>query len=975
MIRSLIKLSSNQKAGLLVLFLYLSCVLNAQSVSEWYAGAQLRIDTLRKGTFGIKILDRNGQPFSGAFSVRMIKHEFPFGVAFDLYEGQTDHGHAYSTASPIVAETDAEIYSTERYDSFLAYAIPVEKGKDYRLTLKFAEIYFNSRGLRKFDVFVEGERFLSDFDVFDAAGGKNIAVDTNLRITPTDTLIHIEMVSSIDNTAIKGIEISDPEGDTLIRINCGGGALTTQDGHFYQDDKFFFDQDAAWPPTEEQWMKAVMPEYFNYGVSGNSFKWSGIQPRHTAPDYTAFDNAVRWTRSIGWELRAHTLLWGAYDYEDDHPLPRWVKDLPTAQAITDTCRMRVIREVSRYRGIIREYDVMNEPLHATYLSSVVGDSINWNCFKWARSADPDAELYINEYNVEYYWGDAEKYRDLIKKIIAMGGPVTGVGVQAHFWQGMRPDITEFVTRLNIIAQAGLPIKLTEFDNGDISQEDQAADLIKVITIAFSHPAINGIIFWNLSDNATWRPNAGLFGKDRKPKLAADTLLYYTRKLWATSFDTVAAGDTATTFSAYYGHYAVEVNFGDTVKIFHIPCLKANKDSVFVLHEQDGVLKGPVFEEVHLLNDTSLMIVFSQPLKGGSVNKGNFRFFSDNAIRIRNAETDPENNRQVKITLNGNVTPGDYLSVSYSPGTLSSEDGGKADAFGPVPVINLTTGLTNAAVTHNGEIIEVIFNAKVIGLPGNQSSFLVTVNGIPVTVNSLDYKDQDSGTILLTLDYPVMKGNRVTVRYTRGTLSSTHGFLCQSSPAILASNIWPSLVSVKVNTAGTQIEAVFDMLLQNVIQNKDSFLITANGKDVMINSISEYGTDSAKILFTLAGTIYKHQKVALSYQPGNIMAYNGNQLGMITNAPATNNSVAVGVGQLNTGICSVYPNPASAFISVTTGTDDFTVSIFNNQGVLMFNEPGTSGSMIIDVASFARGMYYVMILDIHGNIFAQKIVLN
>jgi len=289
-------------------------------------------------------------------------------------------------------------------------------------------------------------------------------------------------------------------------------------------------------PTEEQWMKAAMFKYFNYGVSGNSFKWSGIQPQHTAPNYTAFNNAVNWTRKVGWELRAHTLLWGAYNYEDDHPLPRWVKDLPTPQAITDTCKMRVIREMTKYKGIVKEYDVINEPLHATYLQSVVGDSINWNCFKWARSADSTANLFSNDYNVEYVWGDAKKYRDLILKIKENGGPVTGVGMQCHFWNGLRPNIADFITQINIVAEAGLPIKFTEFDyGGDLTQAQQAEDFVKVLKIGFSHPSVNGIIYWGLCDKNVWRENTGLFDKNHKPKLAADTLLYFTKKLWATKF--------------------------------------------------------------------------------------------------------------------------------------------------------------------------------------------------------------------------------------------------------------------------------------------------------------------------------------------------------------------------------------------------------------------------------------------------------
>jgi hypothetical protein len=60
---------------------------SAQSYATWFNKAQERIDTLRKGNFGIQVVDKNEQPFTGSVSVRMRKHEFPFGIAFDFYEG------------------------------------------------------------------------------------------------------------------------------------------------------------------------------------------------------------------------------------------------------------------------------------------------------------------------------------------------------------------------------------------------------------------------------------------------------------------------------------------------------------------------------------------------------------------------------------------------------------------------------------------------------------------------------------------------------------------------------------------------------------------------------------------------------------------------------------------------------------------------------------------------------------------------
>jgi GH35 family endo-1,4-beta-xylanase len=687
------KLNKTKSLLLLMIFLSGSYLFSgqatAQSYAAWYNSAQQRIDTLRKGSFGIKVVDKNGQPFTGNVSVRMKKHEFPFGIAFDFYEGSASMGNSYSTSSTIQAKTDKEIYKTERWSTNLAYAIPVAKGKEYKVTLKFAEIYASAKNARLFDVTVNSQLFLDNYDVFAAANGKNIAVDTSVITTADDGYIYIELNASKDNAAIKGIVIDEKGGANVVRINCGGPALTTADGNAYKTENGYFDPEANTVASKEQWMQSAMYRYFNYGVTGNSFKWSGIQPQHTAPNYSNFENAVRWTQKVGWDLRAHTLLWGG---NDAHSMPDWVRSLPTPKAITDTCKMRVQREVSRYRGVVKEYDVINEPLtgHADWLRKTVGDSILWNCFKWARAADPDARLFINDYNVEYNWGQAAEYLDLIKKIKANGGPVTGVGIQAHFWDCCRPNIDELVKNLDIIAQAGLPMRLTEYDWGkDLTEKQQVDDFVKVLTVAFSHPSINGMISWGLSDDGAWRENSGFFTAKCKPKLAADTLLYYTQKKWATNFDAAITGGTPLEFKAFYGDYEIEVAFGNTVKIFTIPCLKANKDSVFVLNEATARLKGPELMSKKLVNLNSVRLEFDKPIKSGSLKRSNFKFFSNTKVGLNAIQPDPQNPNAVILTLSTNVTKGDYISVSYFPGNLMAEDGSKAKAFGPESIFNPT----------------------------------------------------------------------------------------------------------------------------------------------------------------------------------------------------------------------------------------------------------------------------------------------
>lgn len=717
----------------LLLFNYTS---NGQSFAGWYNNAQSRIDTLRKGNFGIKIIDKNGQPYSGNVSVRMKKHEFPFGIAFDFYEGSANMGNSYSTSSNVQAKTDKEIYKVERWNKNLGYTIPVENGKDYKITLKFAEIYANTANFRLFDVLVEGKLFLNDFDIFKEAGGKNIAIDTSTIISVNDGFVNIELNASKDNAAIKGIVIDEVGGENVIRINCGGSALTTSDGNNYVSESGYFDPEANTVASKEQWMQATMYKYFNYGVTGNSFKWSGVQPNHTAPDYRNFENALRWTQKVGWKIRGHNLLWGG---NDAHSMPDWVRKLPTTQAFIDTCKMRVIRDVTRYKGLISEYDVINEPLsgHADWMRKTHGDSIIWNSFKWARSADPDAGLFVNDYNVEYNWGQAAEYRDLILKMKEMGAPVTGVGMQAHFWDCCRPNIDELVKNVNIVASAGLPIRFTEYDyGGNLTQAQQAADFIKVLTIAFSHPSITGMICWGLSDDGAWRENTGFFDADHKPKLAADTLLYYTKKKWATNFDSTIENGNTLDFNAYYGDYEIEVPFGDTVKVFTIPCLKVNKDSVFTLYEKDARLKGPQFTGNELVEKNLVRVFFDKPIDGSSLVRSNFKFFSTTQVGLNSVEIDPDHENAILLSLSKDVTRGDYISVSYFPGSLAAIDGSKADAFGPEAIANPKSPV--AATIFNERMLKVYPNpvTSVLNIEYDKVPYQVSLyNSLGVLVQS------------------------------------------------------------------------------------------------------------------------------------------------------------------------------------------------------------------------------------------------
>jgi len=116
--------------------------------------------------------------------------------------------------------TPAEIFSTERYDLFggeeMKWDIPVTPGP-YEVRLYFAETFLGAALIngRVFDVSIEGELVLDDYDVF-ADVGAFTGVMKSFLVTSDDNL-DIDLDRIIENPAIKGIEIiSLQEPDILL---------------------------------------------------------------------------------------------------------------------------------------------------------------------------------------------------------------------------------------------------------------------------------------------------------------------------------------------------------------------------------------------------------------------------------------------------------------------------------------------------------------------------------------------------------------------------------------------------------------------------------------------------------------------------------------------------------------------------------------------------------------------------------------
>ena len=88
-----------------------------------------------------------------------------------------------------------------------SYNFPVPTEARYKVILYFAELNKFSPGLRLFDVVVEGNKVLENFDVFVEAGGANKAFAREFTTEVTDGLLEIDFVAQKENAKISAIQI------------------------------------------------------------------------------------------------------------------------------------------------------------------------------------------------------------------------------------------------------------------------------------------------------------------------------------------------------------------------------------------------------------------------------------------------------------------------------------------------------------------------------------------------------------------------------------------------------------------------------------------------------------------------------------------------------------------------------------------------------------------------------------------------
>lgn len=125
----------------------------------------------------------------------------------NVWSGDTyfNGGSTYSTTASINNTPDPRLYQTVRYGAF-SYVIPMANGAA-TVNLKFAEPYFTSAGKRVFNVSVNGQTVLANFDVIAQAGSAYAALDRKFTTNVTNGQLTIQFTPVVDHALVNAIEI------------------------------------------------------------------------------------------------------------------------------------------------------------------------------------------------------------------------------------------------------------------------------------------------------------------------------------------------------------------------------------------------------------------------------------------------------------------------------------------------------------------------------------------------------------------------------------------------------------------------------------------------------------------------------------------------------------------------------------------------------------------------------------------------
>ena len=299
---------------------------------------------------------------------------------------------------------------------------------------------------------------------------------------------------------------------------------------------------------------ALVKKHFSSITSENVLKWAEVQPEPGRYDWRAADRFVEFGEENDMFIVGHTLVWHNQTPEwvfqdgDGQPLDR--------EALLERMRNHIHTVVGRYKGRIDGWDVVNEALNEdgtlreTPWMRIIGEDYLEKAFQFAHEADPDAELYYNDYSLENPAKRDGAVR-LVQGLLDKGIPVAGIGTQGHHMlPSDMPSVEAQEATIEAFADLGVDVMITELDiavlprpqrhwGADITQSAELRDELNpypdalpdsmqqalaqryadLFAVFLEHQdKISRVTFWGVRDSDSWLNNWPIRGRTSYPLL-------------------------------------------------------------------------------------------------------------------------------------------------------------------------------------------------------------------------------------------------------------------------------------------------------------------------------------------------------------------------------------------------------------------------------------------------------------------------
>jgi len=303
------------------------------------------------------------------------------------------------------------------------------------------------------------------------------------------------------------------------------------------------------------------------------FYWGSYEH---APDETrerTLEDMARWCKDNGIAVKGHPLVW-------HEVFPAWANGM-SDEVVLERLQKRVRSVVGYFRDVIDFWDVVNEATVSSRFDNAVGRWIDRRgaaecvarALEWAHEPDPQANLLYNDFNI------SPAFEDLVARLSERNAPLHAIGIQSHMHMGTWP-LERVWEVCDTYSRFGLPLHFTELtvlsgrlkDRNDkdwhrvhddwptttAGESAQADYCEKLYRLLFSHPAVEAITWWDLSDYSSWQgAPAGMLRADMSPKPLYDRLYDLIHRQWTTQLEMVTGNGGQITAQGFYGDYAIE----------------------------------------------------------------------------------------------------------------------------------------------------------------------------------------------------------------------------------------------------------------------------------------------------------------------------------------------------------------------------------------------------------------------------------